>query len=458
MRMTVTDRTLRWRRCIWRLALAAMTCWTCNSAVVAAGEPDSIVEIPVRVPLAPWFAEVERLVPQEVRLDREWRDHEGIKVRYAARRGPLEMSARGDTLFLRATVAYWLQARKPILGGISVKGSCGVDEPPRVVILGLAVRLALGPNWQIAAQPVVMPPAFLAPCEMTAVGIDVTDIVGRVLHERLWRAAEQEMAVALARLGDARALAETQWRQLQAPIAIDEDTWLLLSPEAVWTTRPLADGRELSLTVGLASRLRLVPGPAAPIVQPTPLPPLGVGVPRPPVTQLPFRLALTYDDAAAVVASRLAGQRFGWAGKSVLVEVARLVPGAETITVEAVVSGDLAGTVSLTGRPAFDSETRELYLAELDYQLETQDQRARGLDLGLHDLVRGVIAGRARWPLAERITAFQERVEQAINRALPPRFRVETSLGKVALSDIRLDQSAIVVRGAIEGTARVLLD
>jgi hypothetical protein len=36
---------------------------------------------------------------------------------------------------------------------------------------------------------VAMPPAFLVPCQITALGIDVTDVVGRVLHERLWQTA-----------------------------------------------------------------------------------------------------------------------------------------------------------------------------------------------------------------------------------------------------------------------------
>ena len=443
---------------IWRSALAVVGIWMFGLTVVEAGEPEAIVEIPIRIPLGPLFAEVERLVPTEVRRDHEWRDYKGVKVRYAARRGPLEIYARGDTLFVRATVAYWLEARKPILGRLSVKGSCGIDEPPRAVVLSLAVRLTVEPNWQLAAQLAVMPPAFLAPCEMTAVGIDVTEIVGRVLHEQLWRAVEQEMAAAVAAVGDGRARAADQWRRLQAPLGVDENTWLLLSPEAVWTTHPVADGRELSLTVGLASRLRLVSGPVAPTVQATPLPPLGVAAPRPPLTQLPFQLTVTYADAAALLATRLAGQRFAWAGKSVRVEEARLTPGSETVTVEAVVSGDLVGTVKLTGRPAFDAETRELYLAGLDYQLETEDQRVRDLDRGLHDLIRGTIAARARWPLAERIAAFQERAEQAINGALPSRFRVRTSLGDVALTDIRLNENAIFVQGAVGGTAQVLVD
>ena len=439
----------------WRLVSALICSWALGSTGADAREAASVVEIPVRIPLAPLFAEAEQRVPTEVRRDREWRDYKGVKVRYAARRGPLEIQARGDTLFLRATVAYWLEARKPVLGRLAIKGSCGIDEPPRAVVLSLAVRLTVSPNWQLVAQPVVMPPAFLAPCEMTAVGLDVTDIVGRVLHEQLWRAAEREMATAVTALGDGRARAEHHWRQLQTPLAVDDATWLLLSPQAVWTTYPVTDGRELTLTVGLATGLRLVSGPDAPGVQPTPLPPLGITTQRPPHSQLPFQVGISLADASGVLAQRLAGQRFAWAGKSVVIDQATLTSRPGTIAIEAAVSGDLVGTVRLAGKPAFDPETRELYLAELDYQLETDDERVRNLDRGLHDLVRGVIATRARWPIADRIAAFQERAEAAINRALPANIQLKTSLGDVALTDISLGESAIIARGTIEGTARV---
>lgn len=180
------------------LALLFAGVWMPGPAASQAREPDSVVEIPVRVPLGPLFAEIERFVPVEVRRDREWREVKGVKVRYAARRGPLEIQARRDTLFLRATVAYWLQARKPILGRMAVNGSCGIDEPPRAVVLGLAVRLGIAPDWRLVAQPVVTPPTFLAPCEMTALDIDVTDIVRRVLHEQLWRAAEEGLGAGRA--------------------------------------------------------------------------------------------------------------------------------------------------------------------------------------------------------------------------------------------------------------------
>lgn len=191
---------------------------------------------------------------------------------------------------------------------------------------------------------------------------------------------------------------------------------------------------------------------------PTPLPALNLTLPRQPATRLPFRLAVSFTDAARLVEIGLAGQQLTWGGKSVRVEAARLPPGSEKLTIEAVLSGDLGGTVRLSGKPAFGATTRELYLAGLAYKLETGDTLVRSLDASLHDLIRGTIAARARWPLADKIATFQPRAEQAINRALPAPFRLRTLVNDIALMDIHLSEGAIGVKGSVEGKAEVLVD
>jgi len=100
--------------------------------------------------------------------------------------------------------------------------------------------------------------------------------------------------------------AEHHWRAAADAAAVDDATWLLLSPRPPGTTYPVTDGRELTLTVGLATGLRLVSGPTRPAVQPTPLPPLGHHEQRPPHSQLPFQVGVSLADASGVLAQRLA--------------------------------------------------------------------------------------------------------------------------------------------------------
>lgn len=66
-------------------------------AGVVAQERSLIVELPIRIPLAPWLAEIERLVPQEMRLDEAWQDYKGVKVWYAARGRRTRLTALGQS-------------------------------------------------------------------------------------------------------------------------------------------------------------------------------------------------------------------------------------------------------------------------------------------------------------------------------------------------------------------------
>lgn len=424
------------------------------TAPVSGAELDSVLEVPVRLPLAPLFTEIEQLVPWEIRRDRSWENHGGTEVRFAARRGPLELHAQGDTLFLRTTVAYWLKARKRLLGKIPVTGSCGIEEPPRLAVITLAVHFGILPDWRVGVQSAVLPPAFLNPCRMTAAGIDVTGALGKALQERLWRTVSRELARIVAESGDGRKLAADLWARLQSPLSLDGATWLVLNPKAVWATQPLVHDQEVSLSVGLAAQPHLVSG-AAPAVDKVPLPVLRVAAPRMPVMRFPVQLSVDYADADALLRARLSGQSFSWAGNTVVVEESRLVvDGTETLSIEATVSGDVSGRLRVTGLPAYDAEARELYVDNVNYKLETEDTEVRKLDAMFHELVTGVIAERARWPLGERIQAGLQQFEQVIGQVIPEPYRLQTVLDDVQLTDFRLSENAMIIRAVFEGTAQ----
>ena len=443
------------RLSVWCQALLMLCALAASPAGGAEGE--SVLEVPVRIPLAPVFSQIEQLVPREVRRDRVWEKHDGAEVRFAARRGALDLYARDNVLFLRTTVAYWLEARKRLLGAIPVTGSCGLGEPPRLAVITLAFHFGLRPDWRLDARPAVLPPAFLNPCLMTAVGIDVTGALAEGLQEGIWRAAAHELGRLVAESDGGSLFAAQMWSHLQMPLPLDDSTWLVLDPQAVWASQPVVDQPDLTLSVGLSARPRLVTG-AAPADQAGPLPPLQLAPPRVPVVRFPVRLSVGYEDADALVRARLAGQSYSWAGNTVVIEDPRLsVDGSESLSVEVALAGDLSGRLRVWGTPAFDNESRELFLADIDYELETGDAEVRDLDRLFHDLAIGVIAERTRWPLDERLRSGLRQVEQAINEALPAPYRLVTSLTDVQLTKIRLSDTTIEVEAVLEGSADVAL-
>ena len=101
----------------------------------------SIIELPVRLSLAPLFEAAEREVPQQAGHWRSWKKTRGVNTRYRAWRGPLGFRVVGNTLQVEAHVRYQVMARKTLLGAVTLKSACGVDEPPRQAIIGVRLRL-----------------------------------------------------------------------------------------------------------------------------------------------------------------------------------------------------------------------------------------------------------------------------------------------------------------------------
>ena len=441
-----------------RLAAVALLVPILVPARGLAGPVESTLALGVRIPVAPLLAAVEARVPYEIRPDRGWDDHEGVRVRYAARRAPLGLHLQGDSLLVRALVGYWVQARKDVLGAFTVRGSCGVDEPPRGVVLTLVTRFGLRPDWRLATQTAVLPPQFLNPCEMTLAGIDVTGWVARALHEKLWQTARAEIDQEIPRLGDLRVPAEAAWQRLHTAIQVEDGLWLQLNPTEVWASQPVAEGGTLDIVVGLSARPRLRDtAPAEPVAIP-PLPALRIAPPAVPSIELPIRLALTRADAERLLRSRLEGTPLQWAGREVTLDRVRLLGSDGVLAVEASLSGPATGTVRLSGTPDYDVETGELYLRNVDYSLRTDDLDLQRMERGLHELVRAVVEQRARWPLRERLGHWRARVEQALARALPPPFALRTRLTGVQPTAAWVTDTAIVLEGVLEGEARLTLD
>ena len=419
---------------------------------------ESAIALGLTVPLAPVMAALEARIPQEVRQDRSWHDHDGFQVRYAARRGPLDLQVQGNVLVVRTLVGYWVQARKTVLNKLTVRGSCGVDEPSRGVLLTLTSRFGLRPDWRLAVETTIHPPQFLNPCRMTFAGIDVTGAVARALHEKLWQEAREVIDREAPRLGDLQVPATLAWRRLHRPIPRENGLWLELNPVSVGVTQPVADGRAVQLLLGLTARPSLREGVPAEGLPVPPLPPLRVAPAVVPSLELPARLALPHGDAERVLRSALEGRPLEWAGRMVTPTRVRLTAEGGKLAVEATLSGLVSGTVRLAGAPEYDGETGELFLRDLDYILRTEDVDLQRLDRGLHELVRGVVAQRSRWPLRERIDEWRARVERSLGELVLPPFTLQTRLVEVRPSAVRVTDTATVLDAVLAGEARLGLE
>jgi hypothetical protein len=321
-------------------------------------------------------------------------------------------------------------------------------------LLQVAVRLRWTPDWRLVARSAVLPVRYLNPCQMTIARLDVTPLLDRSMRGQLAQTVRDAVDVQVPRLTDLRSQVAPAWARLNRPLPLGEDAWLLLQPQGVRAAPFFGSGSRVSTVVGLMVRPRIVPGePPATAVRE--LPRLQFGLPQGAGLRLPVRVALSYDDAADELARRLAGRSFRFGTYTLVFSEPRLSALGGRLSLTLQVSGDLAGRVTVTGRPVIDADTEIVSLQELDYELETKDTLAT-TNIGVF---RGAILRRlseqARWSFSEQMDQARRSLEGTLNRDLGPSMSLRVFVQELQPISVRGDGQRIRVDVLVRGAARL---
>ena len=441
-------------RCAPPLGLLAIALMLGANIAVGSGgaalPPVSVVQVPLELDLQPLFAAAESSLPTQTGHWPGWRKWHGIDTRYRAWRGPLRLEMQGEVLQAQAQVRYQVQARKGLIGGLGLSAGCGVDEPPRQALIGLLARLDWGPDWSLHPRFRVLPTRFLDRCEVTVASIDISPQVGEVFEERIQSSLGEAMRVLAPRLSRLRGEAARAWQAIQSPRELAPGLWLRVEPLGLALAPPQGLGSRVQTAVWLAFRATLS-GDGGPGANPSPLPPL---IPyRPAQPGLNFSLALTldYPRVSAALRERLAGQTLDLEGRQARVEGVSLSGRGDDLVLAVDLAGDLAGRLTILGRPAFDVASQTLRLDEVGfvYDAANPDQ---GLIANLfHDRIRQRIESEVNALLAERTRGLQDALASNLAQGLPP--SLVPNLRGLRIADLRIQvgDTGLNLSGSAQG-------
>ncbi|MGD8309035.1 MAG: DUF4403 family protein [Chromatiales bacterium] len=410
----------------------------------------SVIEAPVHIPLAPLFAEVERLTPRETGHWRTWKEVQGVDTRYRAWRGPVSFRMAGQTLLATAHVRYWVRARARLLGAIELNAGCGVDEPPRQAVIGVAARLEWAPDWTLQPRFRVLPTRFIDRCEMTAADLDVTPLIGPVFEQALRVAIAEALGTQRQALAEFRSQAARAWERLAQPLELGPDLWLQLRPFAVAMAPPEGRRDEVVVRLGVALRPELVQG-ERPRLAPTPLPPLG----RLPAGRrgLAFNidLALDWETAGDRLTEALQGRRFEIGGRDLEIRRIRLSGGDSEIVAHVDLGGTAGGDLELWARPVIVPGSAPLQLEDLEYLYHPDDPLVGLAAESLYEKVRGMLLEAANRTLETRLDEAAARIRGALESALPPGIEVSMDGLRLEAGSIRVRETGLVLEGTAAG-------
>jgi hypothetical protein len=221
-------------------------------------------------------------------------------------REPIRGLLTQNRVQLRTTLHYQLDAISA-LGRIA---SCGrPDNPKRRADLFLEGHLTLDANWTAKIERAEPRVTARDECVMGAVPPARTDRTEDAVSA-LKRALGALPAKANEKLGPLmRAEAEKAWRALQAPIQIDERTWLTIHPEGVVATPLVGSGETLRLQMAIRSRPQIHVGSSPPISDMSPLSPLQFEPIGPRFRIVPY-VFVPVDSIEQGLKERLVGEHF----------------------------------------------------------------------------------------------------------------------------------------------------
>lgn len=434
--------------------------WSSNTGAQSAADiqppatPVSMIEVPVRLHLEPLIDAAEKALPTQAGNWRNWKNWHGIKSKYRAWRGPLRITASGDVLTVQAHIRYWIRARKNLLGAITLKGNCGINEAPRQAVIGMQIRLGWETDWTLKPEFHILPTRFLDRCEMTIANIDVTPLIEKEFRKQM----QNSLRVALRKLAPGmqaiQQQAQRSWSLLQEPVALGQDNWLMLRPTAVALSRITGQGKYIDTRVAISLQPELVTGTEA-TAKLLPLPPLGHHYLR--SAELNLRLGVNLDFATLnqQLTGTLIKKSLDMKGYQVGIKKFELTGSGQEISARMELSGEIAGTVELQARLAYDAQNRQLTLQDLTFDYAAEDFTLGMLTKALHEPIRQALESAANQALAEQLDRLNERLGMIVDKITPAGVELDMSDLQLRSMQIHIVQQGIRLDGTATGSVRV---
>jgi len=452
------------RLCLYRkilLTLMLLLWLTDTGAQSVAGvkqpiSPVSIIEIPVRLSLDPLTKAAEKTLPQQAGNWRTWKDWHGIKSQYRAWRGPLSITVSGDVLLVQAHIRYWIRAHKKVLGAINLKGSCGINEPPRQALIGMQVRLGWGPDWTVRPEFRILPTRFLDRCEMTIANIDVTPLVEKEFRKQMQKSLRAALRTLAPGMNTIQKQAQRSWFLLQEPVELGEDNWLMFRPVGVALSGITGRGNNIDAHLAVALQPALVTG-AEPAGKLVPLPPLERYYPRSSGLNLHLGVNLDFATLNQGFSNTLAGQSFDINGQKTGIKKFILAGSGQEIRARVELVGEVAGTVELRARLVYKAEEQKLELQDLTFDYDAKNSTMALLAETFHEYIRQALDSAANQALAQHLDLLSERLETALEKIMPAGVLLDMSALQLRSLQIHIVQQSVRMDGAATGSARLML-
>ena len=372
---------------------------------------------------------------------------------YVYRRDSLELRMNGDRVELIARLRY---RGRVALGGVGGLASCGyAPEPMKRAELHAATALYWRNDWRLGSRNTAIGAALPDPCEVTLLKVDATPLMRRIVDGQAER-VRQQLDSAIPALANLRSSADSLWRSLSAPIALDSSStvWLAMTPENIALARPLGRGDALTTAVVITARPHASIG-SKPAPERRALPVLGLAPVGVSGIHVPVDIELPFADLSARVTQLMKGEI---PGQNLGIDSVRIWGVSDTMVVRVSVHGTVTGDLYALGRVQYDSASRRLLVSDLEYTLASESRMSRfKATIGSYRIKRALdqATGHGQLDVGTQLDSLRRQLTAQLNRPLGPGVTVSGSVSDIRIAKLATSNSAFVLRVVLDGTARL---
>ncbi len=425
--------------------------------VVVPKQPVSVIKVPIKINLAPYFEATDKSVPTEFRGS----DYQcqGVSYSYYMKRKKIDFTGVGERIDLTVKGGYSvkLQYCPECTSLFSSKGnciipithfSCGVNEPLRKLEVSFRSKIGVQNDYHLKAKTEINDVKALSPCQVTMFYYDASSTLEKEVKKAM-KSVSKDIDKEIAKV-DLGPDMKSTWSALEEPIDLDGYGYMFLNPTKVG----MSDIKYYGDTAYLDAYLQAFPQVRLDTIgfRPTDLPNLS----KFDVTDgfdIKMDVTATYDSLSTLLTRSISGMKTDMKGNEVIFDSVQIHGAAnQQLHIKLDFSGKKKGSLYLTGTPVFDAEKQKISFPDLEFDVKTRSALLKGAKWLFDKKITTMIREAATIELTEYLESFKGTIDESLNGEIDAGVQMNGKVNTILIDYILPREDALYMRVSSIGT------
>lgn len=420
-------------------------------------QPMSVIKVPIKVNLAPYFELTNKEVPTEF----SGGEHpcSGTSYDYYFKRKPIEFKGIGKELKFDVDGAYSMKVSYCpectfLLSSTgnciipTVSFSCGIGEPLRKMEISFKSEIGVTSDYHLTSKTKLYSVKAISPCKVTMFNYNATETVEKEVTKAL-KTVEKDIDKAIASV-DLRPEMETTWNALSMPIDLTGYGFMFLNPKAV----SMSNIRYYGDTAYFDAYLQAFPEVNLQnrSIETSKLPRLEDFV----VSEgfdIKMDITATYDSLSSLLSRNISGKRTEVKGREVIFGAVNIFGASDQkLHIQLEFSGKKSGTIFLTGTPQFDAKKQTISFPDLEFDIASKSALLKSAKWFFDKKITEMIRTSTTMDLGTYLNEFKKTIGKSLNGEINTGVFMKGKVDEIYVDFIYPREDALFMRVSSRGS------